>query len=71
MKDLGITFDVELKFSKHIDSAAKKAHNVIFMIFRNIMCSDAPLLTRLYKAYVLCLYETQVWYNVPKKCVKS
>lgn len=51
-KDLGVTFDPNLKFDKHIHKAVNKANQMLGLIkrsFRN-MCKDT--FTKLYKAFV-------------------
>ncbi|KAK6031549.1 hypothetical protein OSTOST_02298, partial [Ostertagia ostertagi] len=68
-RDLGVLFDPRLKFSLHIDHAVKKAFTNLFLLFRNIQCSDVAILSRLYKACVLphVEYCSQVWSPCSKK----
>ena len=71
-KDLGVLFESNLKFSTHISRAVTKAYAALFLILRNIRCSDPAILIRLYKAYVLphLEYASPVWNPKLKKEVR-
>ena len=51
-KDLGVTFDSELKFDRHIGNAIAKANRMLGIIKRSFTFRDKDTLTRLYKTLV-------------------
>ena len=51
-KDLGITFDVNLKFDIHISNITKKANQMIGIIRRTFSYMDKHIFLKLYKALV-------------------
>ncbi|XGW08373.1 hypothetical protein V3C99_011027 [Haemonchus contortus] len=69
VRDLGVYLKSDLKFDAHIDMIVKKAFATLFVIFRNIHCSDASVYLKLYKAYVIPIleYGSQLWSPFSKK----
>ena len=51
-KDLGVTFDEDLKFDLHIENIVKKANNILGLIKRNFSFIDINIFLLLYKALV-------------------
>lgn len=72
-KDLGVLIDSSLSFREHIKDVVKRACAVVFMLFRNIKCSDVKLLLRLYKSYVVPILEycSPIWSPGLKKDITA
>jgi hypothetical protein len=51
-KDLGVTFDRELLFDRHIANVVSKANQMLGIIRRTFTCIDKDIFTRLYKTLV-------------------
>ena len=51
-RDLGVLFDQQLKFDRHIQSAINKANKMLGIIKRSFSYLDSDMLIRLYKALV-------------------
>ena len=62
-KDLGVIFDRQLKFDKHIHNAVTKANQMLGIIKRSFTFLDKDMLTRLYKSLVRphLEYANAVW----------
>ena len=56
-KDLGVTFDVSLKFSIHVKNIVSKANSRVGIIKRNFTCMEMEIFLPLYKALVRPLLE--------------
>ena len=63
-KDLGVIFESNLKFDKHINSAVNKANQILGIIKRNFTFMDETIFLKLYKALVRphLEYGQSVWY---------
>ncbi len=57
VRDLGVLFDKELKFSRHCSVLANKASSVANMILRVFSSRDCTLLMRAFKTYVRPILE--------------
>ncbi len=57
VRDLGVLFDKELKFSRHCSALASKASSVANMILRVFTSRDSKLLMRAFKTYVRPILE--------------
>jgi hypothetical protein len=68
-KDLGVTFDTTLKFSKHISLITNTANKVVGAIRRGFSFMDQDMFCRLYKALVRphLEYANCVWCPVLKR----
>ena len=68
-KDLGVTFDGELKFDKHIGNAIAKANRMIGIIKRSFTFRDKDTITRLYKTLVRphLEYGNVIWHPLLKR----
>ena len=51
-KDLGITFDSNLNFDKHISNVTKKSNQMLGLIKRTFTYMDKDMFLKLYKALV-------------------
>ena len=51
-KDLGVTFDKDLNFNRHIQACTSKANQMIGVIRRTFINIDKDIFTKLYKAIV-------------------
>jgi len=62
-KDLGVSFDSELKFNEHISLKVKKANQAIEMIRNTFTCMDPDIFIPLYKSYVRphLEYASVIW----------
>jgi ribonuclease P/MRP protein subunit RPP40 len=71
-KDLGVTFDPSLKFSKHIANCASKANKVLGLIRRTFECLDSDMFLVLYKYLVRphTEYASGVWNPWLKKDIR-
>ena len=65
-KDLGVTFDKELKFDKHISNSVNKANRMIGIIKRTITYLNKENFIRLYKSLVrpIVEYGNSIWYPI-------
>jgi hypothetical protein len=72
-KDLGVTFDPSLQFSKHVNTVAKKGNKVLGAIRRGFEFLDSDVFTRLYKALVRphLEYANCVWNPVLKRDIET
>ena len=68
-KDLGVTFDNELKFNEHIALKVKKANQAIGMIRKTFTCMDPDIFIPLYKSLVRphLEYASVIWSPTYKK----
>ena len=68
-KHLGIIVDNKLKFSQHISSKVKKAHQMLGIIRRSFSHLDKDMLLVLYKSLVRphLEYGSSVWSTINKK----
>ena len=68
-KDLGVTFDNELKFNEHISLKVKKANQAVGMIKNTFTCMDSEIFIPLYKSYVRphIEYASVIWSPIYKK----
>jgi hypothetical protein len=71
-KDLGVTFDASLKFSKHIINCVNKANRITGLIKRSFDFMDKEMFATLYKSLVrpLVEYATPVWSPYLKKDIR-
>jgi len=62
-KDLGVIFTTDLKFSRHIATAANKANRIVGIIRRSFRYLDKPMLAQLYKSLIRSHleYANTVW----------
>jgi hypothetical protein len=67
-KDLGVTFDRNLKFSAHIKNIVNKANSRLGIIKRNFSDLSAEIFLPLYKSLVRPLLEycSSIWYPILK-----
>ena len=67
--DLGVTFDNELKFSKHIAVCVNKANQRVGLLRRNFKYLDKKAFITVYKSIVLPVFKycSTVWYTMYKK----
>ena len=72
MKDLGVTVDNELNFSKHISQIAAKAFQRSNLFFRVFKCRDRDFLVAVFKIYIRPLVEycSPVWNPYLKKDIQ-
>lgn len=63
VKDLGITFQEDITFSKHIELTSLKSQKCINMIFRAFKTKSIEVLLRIYTTYIrpLIEYGSEVW----------
>ena len=68
-KDLGVTFDSELKFNEHIALKVKKANQSVGMIRKSFTCMDPEIFIPLYKSLVRphLEYASVIWSPTYKK----
>jgi hypothetical protein len=68
-KDLGVLFDENLKFSKHIAAVSNKATKILGMVRRSFKYMDGSMLTLVYKALIRphLEYANSVWCPILKK----
>ena len=68
-KDLGVTFQKDLKFTKHINNCVKKANRMIGIIKRTFSHMDKSMFLQLYKTMIrpYMEYATVVWAPFLKK----
>ncbi len=73
IKDLGVTFDVKLRFSDHINDKVNKAYGMLGVIKRNFGCMSRNCLIMLYKAMVRAHleYANNVWNPLKKGDVEN
>jgi hypothetical protein len=71
-KDLGVTFDSSLKFSKHIHNCASKANQILGLIKRSFEYIDQDMFLTLYKTLVRphLEYASSVWNPSLKKNIR-
>jgi len=62
-KDVGVSFDSELKFNEHISLKVNKANQAIGMIRITFTCMDPNIFIPLYKSYVRphLEYASVIW----------
>jgi hypothetical protein len=62
-KDLGVTFQSNLKFDKHISSIIAKAQRVLSLVYHSFDYMDRDMFLVLYKSVVrpILEYATCVW----------
>ena len=63
VRDLGVTYDGQLKFEEYINSIVGRACQRIYLLFRGFVSRDITLLKRAYCTYVRPILEycTPVW----------
>jgi len=61
IKDLGVTFDVNLNFSLHISDKVNKANSILGIIKRNFRYLSQESFVMLYKAHSHLEYANAVW----------
>ena len=71
-KDLGVYVDDQLKYSKHIQTAANKGTSLLAMIRRAYVFLDGPSLVQLYKSLIRphLEYGNVVWAPIRKKDIQ-
>ena len=71
--DLGVLFERDLKFSKHISTKINKANSILALIKRSFEFMDKYLFLKLYTALVRPHVEfaNVIWYPYLKKDRKS
>ena len=72
VKDLGVSFQPDLKPNLHISKAVSKALSMLYLIFRGTKTNNSKILLKLYKAYVVPLieYASPIWNPYLKKHIK-
>jgi len=72
MKDLGVTFDVNLKFTDHVNDKVNKAYGMLGIIKRNFRSMSRNCLVMLYKSMVRSHleYANNVWNPIKKATLK-
>ena len=72
-KDLGVTFQSNLKFDKHISSIIAKAQRVLSLIYHSFDYMDRDMFLVLYKSVVrpILEYATCVWPPSLKKVIQK
>ncbi len=62
-KDLGVLFQSDLKFSKHINNCVNKANSILGLVKRSFTYMDTEMFLPLYKTLVRphLEYATAVW----------
>ena len=76
VRDLGITYDSSLSFSRHILAIVKSAKTRLFMMFKAFITRNVSVLLLAYKTYIRPLLEycTVIWnshYIGDIKCLES
>ena len=68
-KDLGVTFDQNLKFTDHINNKVNKANKNVGLIFRTFTFMDKDMFLSFYKSVVRphLEYASSVWSPIFKK----
>ncbi len=68
MKDIGVTVQTNLKFTRHFTDIVKKAYYVIRSIFNTLKHHDTEFYVMLYTTYVCFIleYASQVWSPILK-----
>ena len=71
VKDLGITFETDMKFRRHISNCINKGNKIIGLMRRTFLHFNPKTFTKLYKTLVrpLLEYGNIVWYPKFKKDV--
>ncbi len=71
-KDLGVTFERNLKFDKHISNCVNKAQRTVGLIRRSFDYMDSDMFLTLYKSLVrpILEYSTCVWSPYLKKDIR-
>ena len=69
VRDLGIHFQSNLRFSTHLDVITLRARKALFCLFRAVKSSDFIILLKLYKSCVVPLleYGSPIWNPYLKK----
>ena len=72
-KDLGVTFENNLKFESHITNCVNKAQRVLSLIRRSFDYMERDMFLILYKSIVrpLLEYSTTVWSPYLKKDIRK
>ena len=72
IKDLGVTFDDNLKFTDHVNEKTNKAYGMLGIIKRNFKGMSRNCLIMLYKSMVRSHleYANNVWNPVKKEILK-
>jgi len=72
-KDLGVTFQSNLKFDKHISSITAKAQRVLSLIYHSFDYMDRDMFLILFKSVVrpILKYATCVWSPSLKKDIQK
>ena len=72
-KDLGVTFEHNLKFERHITNCVTKAQRVLALIRRSFDYMESDMFLILYKTFVrpLLEYSTTVWSPFLKKDIRK
>ena len=66
-KDLGVIFDEQLLFRKHVVKKVALANRNLGMIFKSFTYTDREMFLNLYKSLVRLEYATPVWSPMFKK----
>ena len=68
-KDLGVIFDRDLKFDKHIDTQIKKANQIHNILQRNLLNPSQPTIVQLYKSLIRphLEYANSIWSPIYKR----
>ena len=63
-KDLGIAFDILLKFDVHIQNAVSKTNRMLGILRRTFTFPDNDTFMHLYKAFIIphVEYDNVIWY---------
>ena len=71
-KDLGVTFEPNLKFEKHITNIINKAQRILALIHHSFDCMDQEMFIILYKSIIrpLLEYGTCIWSPYLKKDIR-
>jgi len=71
VEDLGVTYDCNLHFDKHIDSIVSAARAKVGLLFRGFKTRDVVILRRAYVTYIrpTLEYASSVWNPYAKKSI--
>ena len=63
VKDIGVTIDCNLKYSKHIDNIVGRARQRVGLLFKCFVTRDADTLLRAFKVYIRPIFEyaSNIW----------
>ena len=73
IRDLGVLFDMDLKFEEHINEKINKAYSMLGIIKRNFKYLDEKSFVMLYKSMVRSHleYAVAVWYPIKKGLIEA